>query len=367
MAKPYLVLKGSTWQIVESLPGGKKKWTSTRQQDKDKAEAMLAEIVASRGLLKSKGQVIREVILDRTLNFADTIASVKHSFEDAWQVYLADGVTQDMMERSRNSVRLHYTAFATWCISRNVQHVEDVSYDVAMAYMKHRKEQGAGDGTLINVRNCLSGAFKRIKRPLKLLENPFEDVRNPRRPNRKTHRCFTQEELTQLMDSLPWDWQLLIKIAYYTGLRFGDCCCFRIECVRDGVAYPEPRKLTRYAQKLAIPLPEDLLADIRKASGERKTGYLLPERAEKYLNQDNEQAYYFGQKLEELGIPKLNEYGLLDFHSIRHTFNTRLIEAGVDEGVRMKLTGHTNLKTNQIYNHATEAARRAVAKLPKLE
>lgn len=54
----------------------------------------------------------------------------------------------------------------------------------------------------------------------------------------------------------------------------------------------------------------------------------------------------------------------LRFHDLRHTFATRLADAGTDAYTLMEIMGHADLKTTMIYVHASgEAGRRAVEKL----
>jgi integrase len=53
------------------------------------------------------------------------------------------------------------------------------------------------------------------------------------------------------------------------------------------------------------------------------------------------------------------------FHSLRHSFNSALANAGVAEEVRMKLTGHTTRAVNTQYTHLQVATLKdAVSSLP---
>jgi integrase len=55
------------------------------------------------------------------------------------------------------------------------------------------------------------------------------------------------------------------------------------------------------------------------------------------------------------------------FHSLRHTFNQWLTEAGVGQDERMKLTGHKSDKMNDLYTHVSDDALvKAVGMLPTL-
>jgi integrase len=48
----------------------------------------------------------------------------------------------------------------------------------------------------------------------------------------------------------------------------------------------------------------------------------------------------------------------LRWHDLRHTFGTRLAEAGFSEVTIAELMGHTSVATTRRYTHGTEAAKR---------
>ena len=55
----------------------------------------------------------------------------------------------------------------------------------------------------------------------------------------------------------------------------------------------------------------------------------------------------------------------LTFHSLRHSFNSAMANAGISQEIRQKLTGHTSAETNKVYtHHELEALRAAVSVIP---
>jgi integrase len=57
----------------------------------------------------------------------------------------------------------------------------------------------------------------------------------------------------------------------------------------------------------------------------------------------------------------------LSFHSLRHTFNAALANAGVAVEIRQKLTGHASAEMNAQYtHHELEALRAAVSVIPHI-
>jgi integrase len=57
----------------------------------------------------------------------------------------------------------------------------------------------------------------------------------------------------------------------------------------------------------------------------------------------------------------------LTFHSLRHSFNSALANAGVSQEIRMKLTGHVSVEMNKGYtHHELEPLRAAIQRIPSL-
>ncbi len=55
----------------------------------------------------------------------------------------------------------------------------------------------------------------------------------------------------------------------------------------------------------------------------------------------------------------------LTFHSLRHSFNSAMANAGVSQEIRMKLTGHSSAEMNKGYtHHELEPLRAAIAVIP---
>lgn len=70
-------------------------------------------------------------------------------------------------------------------------------------------------------------------------------------------------------------------------------------------------------------------------------------------------------------IPQADEEGAgrarssKSFHSLRHSLNSQLLIAGVDEAVRVQVSGHSDARTNRRYSHVRgESFRTALNKLP---
>ncbi len=75
----------------------------------------------------------------------------------------------------------------------------------------------------------------------------------------------------------------------------------------------------------------------------------------------------FKQDLEAAGIPRCNEQGLVDMHSLRHTFISRLAANNVHPSVAKELARHSTIAmTMDVYTHSyMESQRDALESLPE--
>jgi integrase len=73
------------------------------------------------------------------------------------------------------------------------------------------------------------------------------------------------------------------------------------------------------------------------------------------------------EKIRERNGAAGRSVSALSFHSLRHSFNSALANAGVSQELRQKLTGHASADMNTVYtHHDLEAVRTAdVAKVAK--
>jgi integrase len=67
----------------------------------------------------------------------------------------------------------------------------------------------------------------------------------------------------------------------------------------------------------------------------------------------------FNRLLDQAGIERANGKGRVSWHSLRHSFGSRLGAAGTDGETLRSLMGHADLRTTQRYLHAEEERKRA--------
>lgn len=96
---------------------------------------------------------------------------------------------------------------------------------------------------------------------------------------------------------------------------------------------------------------------VRKSRITAMSGYVFTtSRGTRILSTNLQREFW--KVLKKAGIENFR------FHDLRHTFATRLVQAGVDLYTVSKLLGHRDVKTSQRYaHHNVESVRLAVQKL----
>ena len=163
-----------------------------------------------------------------------------------------------------------------------------------------------------------------------------------------------------------------ILLALYTGLRIGEVCALKWEDITDNTIHicktmerlknangvtevmilpPKTESSDRF-----IPIPAALKKIIEQYRQEN--GYMLTRPNGKFTEPRLLQNK-FVKCLAECGIEKVN------FHTLRHTFATRCIEAGVDVKTLSELLGHSDVKTtlNRYVHSSFELKQKSIDKL----
>ena len=180
-----------------------------------------------------------------------------------------------------------------------------------------------------------------------LLANPLARVRLERE-RRKRRPVLSVEEEIKLLTSASEHLKLIITAALDTGMRRGellnqlwqdvDFSRLLISVTKSKTAEGEAREIPLTARMVC------LLSDIRQESG------LIFTFKDKPIH-----------RIKTAWKTAVSKSGIrpLRFHDLRHTFNTRLMEAGVMQEIRKALMGHSSGEDiNSIYTHVELPAKR---------
>jgi integrase len=183
---------------------------------------------------------------------------------------------------------------------------------------------------------------------------------------------FTPQQVSKLMRAADGDWGRAILLAYCTGARLSDVANMRWDAIdwHNKVIRFTPSKTKK---PVIVPLHPQLERELLRKPGIGKTP-MFPSLAGKGTGGRFGLSGRFAAIMEKAGIEgKLTKasggrtLSSLSFHSLRHSFNSTMANAGISQEVRQKLTGHTSAETNKVYtHHEIEALRAAVAVIPRI-
>ena len=202
-------------------------------------------------------------------------------------------------------------------------------------------------------------------------KKPVAAVRLPKDASSE-REIFTQDEVEKLVRAAPThEWQTVILLGYFCGARLTDCVLMKWENIQ-----PEKNQL-EYEQKktgemVSVPLHTNLLEHLNFISTFGTKGFLCPKLAGKVTGGRRGLSEGFKRIVVKAGIDPMTvkgkgirNFSKRSFHSLRHSFNSVLANAGVSEEVRRKMTGHASPMMNQKYTHLeSETLKKAMDSFP---
>lgn len=350
-------LRGKTWWL-DYYANGKNIRKSTHLTDKVAAEAVLATMKLARQQKTASSTIA--TMLESIYN--EAIPKSGLPIRSAWTTYLETAKGAGIGDVAKDTLRkrkLHFHALAEWLERERpiVQNVQDVDGPAAAAYAAHLAAKGLSAKTRQITIADLSTVWKTLGLASDDIRNPWPALR-PRNTDSKRHPAFTRAEEARVMAAARKrgdGWPLMCLLGRHTGLRYGDIATLSWADIRldKGIIDIIPRKTTRHRVRVVVPIEAHslapALASARKSA--KGNGLLFPRHAAAYLSTG------MGPKgsrfAEILAAAKLDPLDGYTFHSWRHTFRTRLAEAGVSTETAMRLCGHTNARTSATYDHAT--------------
>ena len=215
-------------------------------------------------------------------------------------------------------------------------------------------------GTYNKALNALTLVWNVVSREAGIKEpNPWKGLAR-RRSDAHVSRSFTQEETDSILAIAEGEMKKLIAVCLYTGLRLGDACQIKWTDIRGEAIYVLTAKRDR---KVAIPLHHKL----KEALGDfGKAGFVMPEVARRYTKDKqgpSNVSRSIKRIIERAGIAtSVKAKGAArarpdaTAHSLRHTFVTRAIEAGVPPHVVQAIVGHASAAMTERYTHLSDDA-----------
>ena len=346
----YKQRKSRFWWVQVWTPDGSRIRRSSNTEDKAKAELLDKSL----RMAYAKTSPVRAIhdLIDSIYGMAHTgiqIGSVWEEYE-RWQK--ASGKTTSPITRRKRCSAIR--RFAAWASEHwpSAQTAEDVDRQAAAAFAAWLADAGTKGKTRHNIISDLGTIWEGLRHIRERIENPWPFVLPNTRDSERGKSFSHAEEAAILKAVNNSPWWLACMIARWTGLRYGDIA--RLDWgdvdTETGVIRIRPNKTARHGITVTLPMAADLGVAMRSArAAGTGSGFVLPLHAAAYPNNKMKNGPQpFSRILEAAGLSPQQ----FTFHSWRHTFRTRLSEAGVSDDLAKRLGGWTSDATAARYDHA---------------
>jgi integrase len=377
------------WVCCYVAADGRRLKKSTKQKDRKKAlEVCLgierAEGMARHGTLTEvRARELVGDILQRTSG-----ETLSYFTTEQWFQHWMDGKKDSKSGRTAERYQQVCDEFVEYLQGRAKLNIAAITPKDVLDFRRARSAKGLAASTTNLDIKIVGAAFNAAKRQGYIPTNPCTAVESL--PFKKPEKhVFTREHVRSLMDAANMrehgrlvfeageDWRGAILFAYYTGTRLQDVANMRWESI------DLPKKLIVYTarktgESVAVPIHLDLEAYLLKQSApDSGKAFVFPKLAGDDTGGRSGLSRTFARimaraKIAGEVVRDANKEGRtirsLTFHSLRHSFNSEMANAGVTEELRMKLTGHTTRDQNKKYtHHELKPLREAIDRMPSLD
>jgi site-specific recombinase XerD len=291
--------------------------------------------------------------LDALLRAAGKNGSRRRTtWEKAAQSYL-DAKTAK--PRSMESYVKHCAHFTEFLGQRTRHDLRSITPDDISEFYHSLTRRGLSTLTAQQVTKTVRAVFHRALHLQHIEANPAALLRMTSTESTSKRKTFSPADIAAILKAADAQWRTACLFGLYYGMRLGDAIHRRYEEIQDGILRFTPEKKSRRGKIVAVPLVGEL-ASLASTSGQR--GYITPGLA----SLSNAVASkHFSRLLDSAGITRTKTQkkgqgrGMTDktFHSWRHTINSLMVDAGIDQRVRQLICDHDSTKISNAYTHAS--------------
>jgi site-specific recombinase XerD len=296
---------------------------STKCKLKSEAVKFLREFSVDKDEQKNKKQISLKKYIAHFLKYSETVHS----------------------NNTTKTIQTTFNAFQDYCsdiLLRNITQLLILNY--LDSRLKKSIYQARKD--LIN----LSSAFSRAVDEGLLDENPCKGIKRIKIPEKQPlyfSKCDIDELLKVINED---DIKDLVLFALNTGMRQMELLTLewnQIDANRRIVTLDNRNHLTKSKRVRSIPLNRTALEIINRRESNSNVNVFTIDG--KQITQDS-----ISNRFNRI-IKKTELNQKLNFHSLRHTFASWLVQKGAPIYQISKLLGHSNIKTTEIYAHLSSS------------
>lgn len=246
--------------------------------------------------------------------------------------------------------------------------------DIERWYLGFLKE-----GNTVSTANLHFKIIKSVfKSGLKGKDNPCEDEIKQEEDSEE-RVPFTPKELKKLLKASEGDWNGVLLIAIYTGMRLGDIAKLEWQSYdrrNKTLSFKASKTFRRKKGKKAITtiaLHPQIITWLNKQGASIGSKPIFETLYKCSSGSNQGLSNQFDKLMKKAGVARVmgekkqgsgRQLNLKSFHALRHTFTSLLANKGVPSEVRKEFVGHTSDEIHSRYTHLTlETQRKALAKI----
>ncbi len=252
-------------------------------------------------------------------------------------------------EPTLTGYKMNLRQWFTWCSDHQLRPLE-VTRPYIEGWIRELEANGLRASTINGKLNTVAGFYRFAKLDGFIADNPSEAVRRPKVPNQSTTLGLTRSELLACLDvAQQTDTQdhALWCLLGLSGLRIGEACRLDVDDLgwTGGYRTLVVTRMKSAGRRDEIPLAARTSHAFDRHLGSRRTGpVFLKPRAHERLDQKS--ANRIVQRIARAaGIDKR-----ITPHSLRHTFTTLALNAGVPPRDIANSRGDTDLRQISYYD-----------------
>jgi integrase len=367
------------WYCAYALPNGRRAFKSTKETDRDKAQefcrglARASRIGANGNLTEARARELISEIVEQTLG-----EPLKFYTAEEWLQDWLEGKKTAKSNATYQKYRHTIDSFIASLGQRATRNLSQVTPRDVQRFRDAELEAGKHPSTCNYAVKHLRIPFNVARRQGLILHNPADAVEMiDNKEEQASKGTFDIEQLQALLKAARTkDWRGAILLAFYTGARLQDVANMRWKSV-DLQEQLISFRAGKTGENVTVPMHSELHAYLLELpASDNARAFLFPSLAGMRTSGRSGLSMAFSRIMQKAKVKgevarkrtgKGRTINTLSFHSLRHSFNSIMANAGVSQEVRQKLTGHSSADMNKRYTHHELAPlRAAIGAIPSL-
>jgi integrase/recombinase XerC len=252
-------------------------------------------------------------------------------------------------------------AFISYLTREEVEGFDEVDDLIVRGFVMDLSKRKLTHATINHYLSSLRSFFKYLLRQKKVKDNPFTLVTSLKQAKRNPDFLY-EDEMMGLLDSIETDSLLgvrnkaLLELMYASGLRCSEVVNLTLSHIDfDGQML---NIIGKGSKQRYVPFHNYAKEWLIEYIGTPRSELM----AAHHQNHDFVFVNRLGGPLTNRGVERIIDQVMAHYdplrkihpHTIRHSFATHLLNAGMDIRVVQELLGHSHLSTTQVYTHITK-------------